>query len=76
MVPVEFLIQSVLACKTVHAGSSTLGNSVRAQSKERMHTIYIEEGMMVTKLSVPLDWGTASCYVKTRVVICNYALRS
>jgi len=27
-------------------------------------------------LSVPQDWGTPSCYNKTRVVIHNYALRS
>ena len=27
-------------------------------------------------LSVPQDWGTPSCHVKTCVVISNYALRS
>ena len=27
-------------------------------------------------LSVPLDWGTTCCYVKTRIVTHNYALRN
>jgi len=27
-------------------------------------------------LSVPLDWGITSCYIKTRIVIRNYVLRS
>ena len=31
---------------------------------------------MHSYVSVPLDWGTTSCYVKIREVIRNYALRS
>ena len=32
--------------------------------------------MIRCALSVPQDWGTLSCYSKTRVVIRNHALRS
>ena len=32
--------------------------------------------IVIRHLSVPQDWVTPSCYVKTRVVISNYALRS
>ena len=49
MVLVEFLIKIVLACKMVDAVSNILNGSVRPQNKEKMHTLYIEEGMMVTR---------------------------
>jgi len=49
MVLVEFLIKIVLACKMVDAVSSILNSSVRPQNKEKMHTLYIEEGMMVIR---------------------------
>jgi len=49
MVLVEFLIKIVVACKMVDAVSNILNGSVRPQNKEKMHTLYIEEGMMVTR---------------------------
>ena len=51
----------------------------------RVHTLWAQAGAFrhpavvcstTTPLSVPQDWGTPSCYVKTRVVIRNYAIRS
>ena len=57
MVLVEFLIKSVVACKMVDVVSSILDNSVRARNKERMHTLYTEEGMMVARfLCAKNDW--------------------
>ena len=57
MALVVFLTEIVVACKLVLAVSDTLNSSVRPQSKERMHILYTEDGMMVTRyLCVRNGW--------------------
>jgi len=55
--PCGVLNKSVVACKMVHVVLGTLNNSVRPLNRERMHILYTEEEMLVTKfLCVRNGW--------------------